>query len=1132
MGVVKVAQFLGITVKTSICAVLVAVCVNALAQQNLVVNGGFEDPQDFLAGWNWASDVGGLLVSDTAAEGQNFSMISGILCQDLATSPGQVYQLRYAMAGHPYWQGPTTLQIYWGGTPVASSTFDTTGHSNENLGWAYITNYVQATASNTRLGFNHVGQGIPYLDAVSVIATDLPANTCTPAPEGMVSWWLHDSNAFDTVWANHGAFVSTPTFVAGMVGPALLCGSNQCMVIPHSADLTASNYTIEAWVKPLAAITNDPAQAVVFAQKNGHCQLLVRPGETGLRVALQFATDTATTYDAVSTAEIPLNEFSHIAGTWDGTVLRLYINGILAAERTPGVGPVDSGCSFYIGGFPDWFADACRAPGQYFEGVVDEVSYYARALGAEEIQWVANAGSLGKCRVPVAAAIVSQPMDKAVYPTQTASFSVGATGDTPLGFQWRCNGTNLNAFGSTLTISNVQPSSAGNYSVVVNNPVRTVVSSNALLTVQPPPPCADIVEGLVSWWRAENNLLDGWGANHGTFALNSSGRPGVWFVVAYAQGKVGQAFGFGTNCMIVADAPSLRMTNGLTIEGWINPASVSASTPRTILAKFDPPTTLTPRTNSSYYLGLTNGHLLFLLSGNGSGQTNTALMSPHTVAAQQWSHAAATYDGESMCLYLNGALVAQTNYSGGIFPGTSDLGVAGIAWYPNITYWSWAGWLDEITLYNRGLPQEEVMAIYQADLTGKCLRPPVISAQPKSQAVPLGEDVRFAVEVLGTKPLRYQWRFNGQDIPAAFGSALVVEKVQPRDAGQYSVLVASTLGAIVSSNATLSLLPAPGCTSILPGLVSWWPEENSGFDPIGGNHATPYLRVGGYQFVPGKIGRALNLAQTNRFLDTVYAASNSPSLNVGSNADFSFEAWIKAYPENTSLEAGAPAVTNQVILQKRVTTSGAAVLGPGYMLSLYRGHLACWLSAVSGRVTNSAFLVSPGPYLIDSLFHHVALTVDRHVTGQGNLYVDGQSVLAFNASVFIGTLSNGAALVFGVREAWLDEPMNGVLDEVALYNRALTADEVRALYQAGAAGKCPPPPTLSGALVPGNPPSQNVQVGLAGIPGRDYTLERSELLPGSWSSVTLLTAGTNGACMYIDTNAPLPNAFYRARAGE
>jgi pectate lyase len=91
---------------------------------------------------------------------------------------------------------------------------------------------------------------------------------------------------------------------------------------------------------------------------------------------------------------------------------------------------------------------------------------------------------------PVAPSITAQPQDQInVLPGGTAMFSVTASGSDPLSYQWYFNNSTLltGATDPTLTITNVQISNAGTYSVVVNNVAGSATSSNAVLTVDTSP---------------------------------------------------------------------------------------------------------------------------------------------------------------------------------------------------------------------------------------------------------------------------------------------------------------------------------------------------------------------------------------------------------------------------------------------------------------------------------------------------------------------------------------------------------------------------------------------------------------------------------------------------------------------
>ena len=115
------------------------------------------------------------------------------------------------------------------------------------------------------------------------------------------------------------------------------------------------------------------------------------------------------------------------------------------------------------------------------------------------------------------------------------TFSVVATGTLPAelpmaiqGHQPRCRD------GQQPALTNVPPSDAGSYSVLVSNTVGTLLSSNATLTVNPPAPCVPPPAGLVSWWRAEGDAPDFAGSNNGQLLSG----------VTFAPDRVGQAFSF------------------------------------------------------------------------------------------------------------------------------------------------------------------------------------------------------------------------------------------------------------------------------------------------------------------------------------------------------------------------------------------------------------------------------------------------------------------------------------------------------------------------------------------------------------------------------------------------------------
>ncbi len=88
------------------------------------------------------------------------------------------------------------------------------------------------------------------------------------------------------------------------------------------------------------------------------------------------------------------------------------------------------------------------------------------------------------------------------------------------------------------------------------------------------------------------------------------------------------------------------------------------------------------------------------------------LSSQRLLRAGVFNHVAGTYDGKSMKLYLNGTLLDSLPIKGAVAKGSGVVSLSGGE--------TLDGLLDEMTLYNRALSAEEILAIYRAGEAGKC----------------------------------------------------------------------------------------------------------------------------------------------------------------------------------------------------------------------------------------------------------------------------------------------------------------------------------------------------------------------------------------------------------------------------
>ena len=224
------------------------------------------------------------------------------------------------------------------------------------------------------------------------------------------------------------------------------------------------------------------------------------------------------------------------------------------------------------------------------------------------------------------------------------------------------------------------------------------------------------------------------------------------------------------------------------------------------------------------------------------------------------------------------------------------------------------------------------------------------------------------------------------------------------------------------------------CDCVEPPSVmsAWYPLDEAGpatsAEVLFNNDAT---WNGGAFAVPGVVDGALCFQNS----PASSSAPNAPELNVGTN-DFSIDFWMN--------RADDDAGTSHII-DKR---TGGTV---GYSVFLLGGNLAVQISDPANGFFNwvSTVNVAPGEW------HFVAVTVDRDDPSGGIIYLDGVPVFVFNPTIRPGDLTNSSPFWMGTSAL---NPTGsgyaGCLDEVELFQRVLSQDEVMALFAAGPAGKC------------------------------------------------------------------------------
>jgi hypothetical protein len=213
---------------------------------------------------------------------------------------------------------------------------------------------------------------------------------CAPAPAGMVSWWKAEGDANDSQGNNNGT-IGGATFATGEVGQAFsFDGVDDYVDAGNSAsiNLTGSQVTIDAWINPSADLSTESW----FFGKSGDGTVRYaiewEPGDPGTLIGR------ANTGAVQANFTPPTNTWTHVAVVYDGNAeitTKLYVNGMVIASGSPSSGNLTpSAAPFVIGAF-----DSTHT--RNFNGLVDEVELFDRALSDSEVASIYIAGSAGKC---------------------------------------------------------------------------------------------------------------------------------------------------------------------------------------------------------------------------------------------------------------------------------------------------------------------------------------------------------------------------------------------------------------------------------------------------------------------------------------------------------------------------------------------------------------------------------------------------------------------------------------------------------------------------------------------------------------------------------------------------------------
>ena len=320
--------------------------------------------------------------------------------------------------------------------------------------------------------------------------------------------------------------------------------------------------------------------------------------------------------------------------------------------------------------------------------------------------------------------------------------------------------------------------------------------------------------------------------------------------------------------------------------------------------------------------------------------------------------------------------------------------------------------------------------------------PPTINMHPVSSNGVNGSALELSIDVSGADQI--QWLKDGQAIAGATGASYSIGSLTAGDAGAYSVSASNEGGSISSQAAVVDVVSS---NNISEGLVAYFPFDGNADNAVDGGSDGEARNGAG--FGSGQIGDALELDGQDDWVFVADYTKPTDSMTVS--------AWV--LPEGIDW---GPIVRNWVD-EAGDGRFGQFVLDAPFPLDAFEPSLRARIGVGPNEPTASTGISDSDR----GSWHHIAMSANgRAVT----LYWDGQAVasldylnnineppfpwLAIGADVVLPTGDDDSLDFAGDPEIQQDSyPWAGSIDDLAIWNRSLSAPELFSIFEAGGAGK-------------------------------------------------------------------------------